>query len=225
MRGELVEEADKNSKAENSLGLINIYSFLATIYNEEITAPVLRQIRNPRFLEALSSVGVQLDDDMFKGSEDRLVEDLAVEYARLFLGPGKHIPPYESVHHERTDGDWGSLWGADTVAVKKFIESTGLEYRSEYDGLPDHIGVELEFMKEVTRREAQAWEEKDEDGADCCLKIKKKFIEEHLARWIPVFCDKVIAAANLSFYREIAAITKSFIEFERKETDRYLSRV
>ena len=76
-------------------------------------------------------------------------------------------------------------------------------------------------MQQVTLREAQAWEEGDEDGALYCLKIEKKFIEEHLVRWIVSFCEKVIREAELPFYREMAALTKNLIEFEKKEINRY----
>jgi len=140
-----------------------------------------------------------------------------VEYARLFLGPGKHISPHESVHHQREGGQWGSLWGADTVEVKKLIESTGLEYQGSFKGMPDHISVEFEFMQQVTRREAEAWEAADSAAADACCRLEKKFIDEHLAQWVPGFCDKVIETAELPFYREMAALTRKFIEFESKE--------
>ncbi len=209
--------------AETARERSNVYSLLATIYHKELTTTLLKQIKDPQFLRVLSDQGVQLGDDILQRSEDELIEDLAVEYTRLFLGPGKHISPHESVHHERNDGDWGTLWGKDTVLVKKFIETAGLAYKSGYSGLPDHISVELEFMHEVTRREAQAWEEKDNDGALYCLKMEKKFIEDHLVKWIPLFCDKIITQAELSFYREMAKLTKSFIELEKKEIDKYLN--
>jgi TorA maturation chaperone TorD len=167
-------------------------------------------------------MGAELKDDFFKRPEDELIEDLAVEYTRLFLGPGRHISPHESIHHERGDGKWGELWGADTVAVKKFIETSGLEYKSGYNGMPDHISVELEFMQEAAKREAQAREADDNDGALYCLRMEKKFISEHL-KWISVFCDKVISEAEMAFYREMAKITKNFMEFEQVEIDKYIS--
>ncbi|MBW1903115.1 MAG: molecular chaperone TorD family protein, partial [Deltaproteobacteria bacterium] len=104
-----------------------------------------------------------------------------------------------------------------TVDVKNFIESSGLEYKPEYKGLPDHISVELEFMQQVTLREEQAWKEEDEEGALYCMKIEKKFIQEHLGRWIPDFCEKVVQEAELPFYRAMASLTKNFLEFEKKE--------
>jgi TorA maturation chaperone TorD len=201
----------------------NIYGLLSIIYRQEPTSALIQQIKDPVFREGLASAGINLEEDFLNKPEEKLLEDLAVEYTRLFLGPGKHISPHESVHHERDDGDWGSLWGKSTVEVKKFIETAGLEYKSEYSGLPDHISVELEFMQEVIKRETQAWKEKDREGALYCLKIEKKFIDEHLARWIPVFCDKIISEADLSFYREMSRLAKSFIELEAKTINNSLS--
>ncbi len=198
----------------------NVYGLLATVYRQEVTSGLLQQIKDPQFLGVLSALGIQLGDDFFQRNEEELLEEMAVEYTRLFLGPGKHISPHESVHHQGDDAQQGQLWGESTVEVKKSIESSGLDYRSEYRGLPDHISVELEFMQQVTLQEEQAWREEDKDGALYCLKIEKKFIEEHLIRWIPIFCEKVIREAELPFYREMAALTKSFIEFENKEIDR-----
>ncbi len=201
----------------------NIYGLLALVYRKEVTKTLLRHLKDPEFLSVLSNMGARLEDDFLKRPEDELIEDLSIEYTRLFLGPGKHISPHESVHHERGDGDWGQLWGRATVEVKKFIETAGLKYTSSYPGLPDHISVEFEFMREVTRREAHALEENDNDGLLSCLMMENKFIEDHLLKWVPIFCDKIISEAELSFYREIAKITKLFIEFEKEELKGYIS--
>jgi len=194
-----------------------IYSMLAAVYRQELSSELLRQIKDPRFMGVLSDLGAEPMDDFFQKPEEKLLDELAVEYTRLFLGPGKHISPHESVHHQRSDGDWGKIWGAATVEVKKFIEATGLSFGDDYKGMPDHISVELEFMQQVTLREEQAWGEEDEEGALYCTKIEKKFIEEHLIHWIPIFCEKIIQDTELHFYREMAALTRNFIELEKKE--------
>jgi TorA maturation chaperone TorD len=169
----------------------NIYGLLATIYRREMTSDLLNQIKDPSMLGVLSNLGIELNNGFLEKPEHQMLEDLAVEYARLFIGPGKHISPHESVHHKREDGRWGQLWGPSTAEVKKIIESAGLSYQSEYTGLPDHISV--------------------------CLENEKKFIEKHLAEWIPDFCDKVINGAESPFYRVMAELTKKFIEFEKNE--------
>jgi TorA maturation chaperone TorD len=178
-------------------------------------------MKDPEFLDTLAELGVRFEDDFLERPEEELAEDLAEEYAHLFLGPGKHISPHESVHHERDGGDWGQLWGRSTVEVKKFIESTGLSYDSSYTGMPDHISVELEFMEALARHEEQAWSEDDEEEAFRCLAMERRFLEEHLNRWVPAFCDKVTAAAELSFYRELAGLTRRFIEFDWQELQEF----
>jgi len=209
------------TKQHNSAPIANfrstIYGFLAAIYRQEVSADLLQQIKDPRFLEILTQLGIELNNGFFKKPEKELLEALAVEYARLFLGPGKHISPHESVHHKRDDGQWGQLWGESTAEVKKIIESAGLEYNTEYTGLPDHISVELEFMQQVILREEQARQDNDKATALLCQENEKKFVDEHLLRWIPDFCEKVVKAADLPFYKEIARLTKTFIEFEKQE--------
>lgn len=213
-------KTDKHNYSALAGNRSNIYGLLATVYRQEITSDFLGQIRAPQFLGALSVLGVVGIDDLIQKPGAELLEDLAVEYSYLFLGPGKHVSPHESVHHQREDGQWGKLWGASTVEVKKFIEATGLSYSDDFKGLPDHISVEFEFMQQLTLREEQAWKDEDTDRAVACRQVEKKFIEEHLIRWIPNFCDKVIQEAELPFYHAMAALTRSFIEFETEEMNK-----
>ncbi|MCP4627815.1 MAG: molecular chaperone TorD family protein [bacterium] len=195
----------------------SIYGFLAAVYRQEVTSELLRQIKTQQFQEVLSSLGVKLNKGFFQDSEKELLENLAIEYTRLFVGPGKHISPHESVHHKKEGVQSGQLWGELTGQVKNIIESSGLEYKSEYTGMPDHISVELEFMQQFVQREAQAWEADDDEAARLCLKNEKNFVDQHLSGWIPSFCEKVSSAAEMPFYREMARLTRSFIEFEKQE--------
>jgi TorA maturation chaperone TorD len=195
----------------------NIYGLLASVYRQEVNADLLHQVKDPQFLGVLSDLGIQLTSDFLQKPEEELLDDLAVEFAGLFLGPGGHISPHESVHHQRDGVESGMLWGEATAEVKKFIESAGLDYDPEYTGLPDHISVELEFMEALARHEEQAWSEDDDEEALRCLDMERRFLEEHLNRWVPAFCDKVTAAAELSFYRELAGLTRRFIEFDWQE--------
>ena len=136
-----------------------------------------------------------------------------MEFTRLFMGTGEHISPHESIFVE-VDGEAGGLYGAITVKVKKFIETTGLVYDDAFTGLPDHVSVELEFMGKLGQFESEKWANGDDEGARYCLSIQKMFAEEHLLRWIPQFCEQVIARADLPFYREMARITNEFLDFD-----------
>jgi TorA maturation chaperone TorD len=217
-----MEKTEKLNMKELAGHRSNIYGLLATIYRREMTSDLLKQIKDPSMLGVLSTLGLKLNNGFLKKPEHELLEDLAVEYARLFVGPGKHISPHESVHHKKEGVQSGQLWGELTAEVKSIIESSGLEYISEYTGMPDHISVELEFMQQVILREAQAGQADDDKTALLCREHEKKFVDEHLFCWIPDFCEKVIKAAELSFYREMARLTHRFIEFEKQELNKCL---
>jgi len=158
-------------------------------------------------------MGASLGDEFYRKPIPLLTESLAIEYTRLFIGPGSHISPHESVF-VNVDGSEGGLWGEKTVEVKKFIETAGFDYLPDFSGLPDHIGAELEFMQKLAETEAHLWSDCEAERADWCLKVQKKFVDEHLSKWVPDFCEKVIEKAEMPFYTEMAKVTRSFIEFE-----------
>ena len=102
------------------------------------------------------------------------------------------------------------------MAVKKFIEATGLSYRSEFGGMPDHIAAELEFVQKLEERYAKALTDGDKDLAENLVIIRDRFLVEHLLAWAPEFMDKVMNKATLPFYREMAELTKTFLQQENE---------
>ena len=191
-----------------------IYSLLSTVFRDQPTTELIDQFRKQIFREALSEAGVNLPDDFFGGSGKQYLTELQVEYARLFIGPGKHISPHESVHRQDEES---RLYGRATVNVMQFLETAGFEFKTDYKGLPDHISVELEFMQKLTGWEAQALEEGNTELVTKCLNIERYFLQKHLACWIPGFCKKVSDEAELPFYREIANLTSDFILMEKEQ--------
>lgn len=51
--------------------------------------------------------------------------------------------------------------------------------------LDDHIGVELEFMSYLYRHSMK--------------ELKEKFVNEHLIKWVPDFCNDVVKHSQTSF--------------------------
>ena len=190
-----------------------LYGFLATIFREELSPENLRRVRSTEFMQALGDAGVDLDSDIAQRPEAELLDEMAVEYTALFLGPGGHVSPHESVHAESD----GALWGRSTGEVKRYIESAGFAYDPEDHGMPDHISVELEFMATLAGKEARAFRDGDYGAASNCLKYQKEFLADHLGAWGPVFCRQVTERAEHPFYRGIADLTAAFLEAERHE--------
>jgi TorA maturation chaperone TorD len=205
--------------ARTATQVSHLHGFLAAVFRNELSAELLRQLRSDELRTTLAAAGAELADSLSGGSEAELLEGLAVEYAALFLGPGGHISPHESVYAE---GGTGNLWGAETVAVRRFIERLGFQYDKSYSGVPDHVSVELELMSELARRESVAWKNGDKDQAANCLEYQQEFMRDHLCTWIYTFCDRVVTTAQLPFYREMARLLADFLRGEEEDIERRL---
>ena len=188
----------------------HLYGFLASLYRAELTQQQLDALRQPEMAAMLTAAGIDLQGAFWTQSDEQLLEELAVEFTALFLGPGGHISPHESVQIE----EHGGYWGDATTAVRRFITETGIEYDSGYNGIPDHISVELEFLGELARREGLAWGRGDTAAAGNCLAYQRDFLDEHLGRWVEEFCTRVVETAELSLYRDVAQVTAEFVRSE-----------
>ena len=205
---------DWKELAESAKFRSHIYGLLATVFRQEPNLALIRELRAPPLWGVFSDLEVDLGEVFITTPETQLLEILALEFTRLFIGPNNHISAHESIFAEMDHGI-GSLWGARTVAVKNFIETTGLDYDSEFTGVPDHASVELEFMQRMTAWEADKWQQHDRENAEYCLKVQRMFLDQHLLAWLPQFCDVVIKQADIRFYAGVAELTKNFLEFEQ----------
>jgi TorA maturation chaperone TorD len=135
-------------------------------------------------------------------------EQLTVDYARLFVGPHELLaPPFGSVY---LDGE-RKVMGNSTLEVIEIYEAQGIVMDSEFKNLPDHITAELEFMHYLIHKETKALQMSDITGTLAFLKIQEHFLNRHLKRWIPPFCDNMKRGADCRFYTLLAAYTSLFI--------------
>lgn len=206
--------SDKNFR-EIAKSRMDVYGFLAWIFRQEFEVDQIKEMIDKGILNLLIDAGADIELDFFDRELESVQEDLAGEYAALFLGPGKHLAPYESIYVPDSTGRVGQFWGECTVDMKGWVEHYGLKITERYDSIPDHICIEIEFMQNIVEQEHMAWEKDDQETAEKCLLVEKEFFDKHIINWIPQFCDKVIEAAGIDFYREIARFTKEFILEEK----------
>jgi len=200
--------------APNATARSGVYGLLARIFQREPDSALVQQLQQPQFTNALECAGISSQAMLLYTPMEKLIEALTLEYTRLFIGPGPHLSPHESVY--RQDGN-GRLWGESTVKVKAFIEYCGFGYITDHKIIPDHISIEMEFMQAITAIEAQARQNDDEETILRCLQIEFLFIREHLGRWVTHFCNKIMNEARHPFYSEMASLTLDFIEKEKHE--------
>lgn len=140
--------------------------------------------------------------------------DWRVEYARLFIGPGAFpCPPYESAYRERReDGSFGNLMGETTLQVREIYRQAGLDLGTKQ--LPDYHCTELEFMGYLIGQEAELYLAQDVGRAAGWQDIQESFLQDHMAQWLPEFCQDVQRETNLSYYQGLAQITAAYIKIE-----------
>jgi TorA maturation chaperone TorD len=137
-------------------------------------------------------------------------QNLCVEYTRLFRGimPGySPPPPYESVYRD----EGRVLMGKSAVEVRRRYAEAGVDVPAECGDLPDYVGLELDFMRFLAEQEAESWRKRERDSALGYLDMERGFLTDHIMKWVPRFCDKVVDVAEFDFYRGIARMTKGFL--------------
>ena len=136
--------------------------------------------------------------------------DVVAEHTRLFTLPSG-VVPHESYYADKNQRVGGHV----TAAVKLYYDNAAAQLTGACLELPDHIGVELEFMQFLCDIEKQFWNEPDGDGLQRCLDFHSGFLAEHLLRWHRELSEKILQETGLEIYRALATLTLEFLEAER----------
>jgi TorA maturation chaperone TorD len=89
--------------------------------------------------------------------------------------------------------------------VRNLYNEVGLKI-DQPNIMPDHIGAELNFLGVLYSKISD-----DHKKRPYYKDIAKRFLDEHLKRWIPQFTLDMEEAANLKFYKALAKVTRDFI--------------
>jgi TorA maturation chaperone TorD len=139
-------------------------------------------------------------------------QELLIDYVRLFHGPpGALAQPYASVWLSMTTQ---TVMEDSTVAVMELYREAGFEIAEDFRDLPDHISVELECLYALLFRAAQACRDGKTESQQAARTLCGRLLQAHISRWLPNFCEAVIAQAQTPFYRALGELTRDYIAFE-----------
>jgi TorA maturation chaperone TorD len=189
----------------------HVYDLLVMVFRRPLDARQLERLRAPEMLAAMTAAGIDPGEAFTGGVSEALLDRLAIDYTQLFNDPVERIAPYECI--QRGDGD--DLMGAAADEVRRFMAEVGFVVPPESGEMPDHISVELAFMGELARREADALEAGDQKTADFAASVQRRFLAAHLGRWAERFARKVWKRATTPFYAAMAELLAGFIAEER----------
>ncbi|MBW8059374.1 MAG: hypothetical protein FVQ78_03390 [Solirubrobacterales bacterium] len=149
------------------------------------------------------------------GLTEARLRALRGEYAKLFQLAADRAPCslYESAYVDRS----GRLAGWVTSSVECSYAAAGFGLSELAGGeLPDHAGLELEFMALLCGKEAEARRNGEEDAVLSALGAQRSFLHQHLARWLPEAARRVgRLAAPGSFYGRLADAARAYVLHDR----------
>lgn len=137
--------------------------------------------------------------------DEKRLTAISKDWTYLFRGVDRQgiLPPYESLY--RT----GKLQEKPAREVHRLFYKMGVRVPDEWHQPPDYIGVELDYMRLLCSKEAEA------DSPFEMVEAERLFIDKHLGLWATTFCEKMLEQAQEDYFRGIARVTASLIEYDR----------
>ena len=127
------------------------------------------------------------------------LQDLQVEYSKLFVGPFDiFAPPYASLYIDKK----GHVMTETSLLVDKYYEEA--ELKVDVKEPPDHIALELEYLHVMASK-----------GVDIdSLKKQKEFYDKHLMLWLDEFCENIKKSKMGDFYKILADMLNVFCKMD-----------
>lgn len=193
---------------------IHLYTLLRQLFLREPTREMiddLSKIEPPDETDGEVNYGLKLLIESVRRNEHRLdewLEELALEYARLFIGP-KNPPavPYASFYLSESR----ALMTEETIDVRKRYLEAGMAVKELYSIPDDHIGIELEFIYHLTQKIIEYFEQRSRAEASRLFELRDDFLKDHMSLWIPFFVANLIEFSTEDFYRGSAFVLKGII--------------
>ena len=210
-----------------------IYSFLQGIYEKEVNKKFLAELpEKMKPLEAAAGMVsskeskkvieeyIQFCNAIPSQQLDRVETQLAADYARLFLSLHK-VPahPSESTYRE------GTMMQHHRDEVLELYWSFGLTAGKEFTEPEDHIATELSFMAFLCQKTNQALQKGDIKKAKEYAEAQKKFLANHLIKWVPNLVKDVLQYSQTPFYKGIAVLTDEFLNISLSAADDILKGI
>lgn len=156
----------------------------------------------------LASLVKDISDKAYRGAmqmkealKKYSIEELQVEYTRLFIGPfGVAVPPYGSYYLEKT----GEVMGETTRDVLTLYRKEGLVIDKEFTELPDHIAVELEFVYYLVTTLNNPGVHDTGKKYDILHALYIQFYSKYFFPFIGAFSNRLLQETDNDFYLELA---------------------
>ncbi len=205
-------------EAERAVARALVYRFLSAAFrypDSEALASRDQLMRAvPAALTLLAEPGDYRLTDRFiavKLAADRITPDeLERRYVGLFgHAVGSSCPPYgaeycasgERLQQAHTLSDLAVFYGAFGVGISELVHERA-----------DHVSIECEFAAFLCLKEAHALDHHEDGLLDVCLAAQRRFLKDHLGRWLPAFTRLLEIEAGDGFHTALAAMARDWVD-------------
>lgn len=204
--------AEISSLAAPLMSHLLAYGFLNKVFYLSPEEPFIQALADDKLFDEWplsadneqTQIGLQLLQTFLDSWHSTQLADLQRDYARLFIGPDRLLaPPWESVYLSREH----LLFEEQTLAVRNFYGRFNLQAPNLNSEPDDHIGLELAFMAHLCTLGLTAVAQNDVAAVETSLQALRDFLAQHLLRWAPQFCQKVIEQAQTDYFRGVGYLT------------------
>ncbi len=187
---------------EDAAARSGTYRLLARLWLREVNRDFLRLLLTPPLRDSFIAVGGILP----AADDDATIEQLAIDYCQLLVGPANHLPPYQSVWQS------GQFQGATTHSMQRFIDVTGYDTGALTSGIMlDHLGVQLDVMGHIVSQ-ISTWPDTPESLTHA-LDVARSFFTTHLM-WPNDLLNVAAQQATTGFYRSTILLTRDYLMSE-----------
>ncbi len=174
---------------------------LIRLHDRELDAETLAALRAAEFPHGLAlppagEAGQQACANMAAAlTEPASLDELAADYAAIYLNNSLGASPYESVWLS----DDHLACAAPMFELRELYAAAGLraaDWRSRFD---DHVVLQLQYLQHLLRVPAEG-------------RQAASFIDEHVGYWFPDFAQRVSLFCATSFYAALAELTHVWLQ-------------
>ncbi len=195
-----------DEKIQENQARINMYAFISRLLVEEVDKKLLENIKNNKDLIELFPHTKQWETFYQKSTKEIIEEDLNVDYTTIFI---LNVYPYESVFMN----DEGHINPTPTNPTLQFYLENGYEVDLNKTRVlsPDHLALELEFMITLIQEQLKSYSINKIEEEKKYLDLQKKFMENHLLQWAPIYLMTARDMAETPFYYDVCQLSLDFI--------------
>ena len=203
----------------------DLYALLSSVYLQTPDSKVFEIKWDPasEILDSSKEGSEKTSRDLQKGlnlvnlyhlkkdlTDKEILTNLSRDWTRLFRGVVKDgiLPPYESLYRPER------LQKKPAQEINRLFSEMGILVPEEWHQPSDYIGVELDFMRFLCEKEWRLRNEGEPDALREALEAEESFLKDHLALWIPVFCERMLGEARENYYLGIAHLTLGLVGFD-----------